>query len=134
MHAAKEIAQARLEGIVAVRAAKTPGRTEVGESPRAELAVDRLTFGARHLLVNGLQGIVDLWLGRVDGGLHPALGSALLAKMQLLDPAPLNLSELDNRLAFLAQIADHLCNDPGQIVHLLNHDLVNHCLRQPSAL
>src|SRR5687767_11228108 len=107
MHSAKEVAQTRFERIVAVRTPETAGRAEVGEGSRAELAVHRLAFGARHLLVNRLQKIVDLWLGGIDGGLDTALSCALLAEMQLLDPAPLDLCELDHRFAFLAQITHH---------------------------
>jgi hypothetical protein len=38
-----------------------------------------LAFRARHLLVNCLEEVVDLWLGRIDGRLDPAFRSALLA-------------------------------------------------------
>src|ERR1700694_2104199 len=68
----------------------------------------RLAFGAWHLLMDCLQKIVDLRLRRADGRLDAALRSALLAQMQLPDPAPLDLCELDHRFAILAQIANHL--------------------------
>jgi hypothetical protein len=58
-----------------------------------------------------LEKIVDLRLRRADGRLDPALGSALLTQMQLPDPAPLDLSELDHRFAILAQITNHLYHD-----------------------
>src|SRR5688500_1716119 len=58
-----------------------------------------------------LQKIVDLRLGRVDRRLDATLCSAFLAQMQLPDPAPLNLGELDHCFAFLAQIAYHLYDD-----------------------
>jgi len=40
------------------------------------------------------------------------LGCAFLAQMQQSHPAPLDFSELDYRFAILAQIADHLYDDP----------------------
>src|SRR6202022_192613 len=43
--------------------------------------------------------------------LDSPLGSALLAEMQLSDPAPLDLSELDHSVAILAQITNHLYHD-----------------------
>jgi hypothetical protein len=39
----------------------------------------RLALGARHLLMNCLEKIVDLGLRRADRRLDPALGSAFLA-------------------------------------------------------
>jgi hypothetical protein len=55
-----------------------------------------------------LEKVIDLRLRRPDGRLDATLGSTLLAQMQLPDPAPLDLRELDHRVAILAQIANHL--------------------------
>jgi hypothetical protein len=83
----------------------------------------RLALGALHLLVDRLQEIVDLGLGGGDGRLDASLGCAFLAQMQLSDPAPFDLSELDHSLAILAKIANHLY-----------HDLVNFGATQTAAL
>jgi hypothetical protein len=94
-----------------VGAAQSAGGAEIGERRRAERALDRLAFGDGHLLVNRLQEVVDLRLGRRDGRLDAALGCAFLAQMQLPHPAPLDLGELDYRFSILAQIANHLYDD-----------------------
>ena len=111
MDSPQQIAQARFESVVAVRAAETPGGAEISEGRRAEGALGRFALDARHLLVNRLQEIVDLRLRRSDRRLDSPLGCALLAQMQLPHPAPLDLGELDYRLAILAQIANHLYDD-----------------------
>ncbi len=61
--------------------------------------------------MNCLQEVVDLRLGRGDRRLDSAFGCAFFAEMQLPDPAPFNLSELDYSFAILAKIANHLYHD-----------------------
>jgi hypothetical protein len=111
VHSPQEIAQTDLERLVAVRAAEPARRAEIGKGRLAERALRRLALGSRHLLVQRLEEIVDLRLGRGERRLDSTLCCALLAEMQLSHPAPLDFSELDYSLAILAQIANHLYDD-----------------------
>src|ERR1700681_4962797 len=60
VHSPQEIAQTDLERLVAVRAAESAGRAEIGKGCLTERALRRLAFGSRHLLVKRLEKIVDL--------------------------------------------------------------------------
>jgi hypothetical protein len=92
-------------------AAEPAGGAKIRESRGTERTLHGLAFGARHLFMNSLEKIRDLWLRRADVCLDSTLGCALLAKMQLFNPTPLDFSELDYRFPILAQIADHLYDD-----------------------
>src|SRR3954470_8148813 len=111
VHSAEEITQTGLERLVAVRAPEPTRGAKIGETALAEGAHHRLALGGRHLLVNGLQEIVDLGLRRADHRLDAALRRALLAEMQLSHTAPHYLGERDDSFSLLAQITDHLYDD-----------------------
>src|ERR1041384_382434 len=107
MHPPQQIPQTVLEGFVTVCAAQSGGGAEIGQRSPAERALRGFTSRRCHLLVNGLQKVVDLRLCSGDGRLDAALSSALLAQMQLSHPAPFDFGELDYSFAILTQIANH---------------------------
>ena len=107
VNAAKEIAHALLEGIVAVRAAEPAGGSEIAESGGAERASRRVTLSGLHGLVNALKKVGDLRFrsGRVS--LDSALCGASLTEVQQANARALDLCELHYRIGFLANVADH---------------------------
>ena len=108
MHSAEQVAQAVLEGFVAMGATQTTSGPEISQSAATERALDGLAAWRCHLLMDRLQEVVDLGLRGGDGCLDAAFSSALLAQMQLSHPAPFDFRELDYSLAIFAQIANHL--------------------------
>src|SRR5260370_4548337 len=107
MNAAQQIAHALLECFVAVRAPEAASCSEIAEGGRAESAARGITLRRLHLLVHALEEIAHIGLCRSERGLYTSLSSAPLAEVEQPHSTSFDLSELDDSVRFLANIAHH---------------------------
>src|SRR6185503_11070369 len=110
LHAAQQLANARLEVRVAARAAPASRRAEVRHRRVAEAAARAVarTGRRRDLLMHGLQKLAQRMLRRRDGRLDTALRGASLAQMQLMHGVVLDLREMHDGVTLVAIIAEHV--------------------------
>ena len=108
MNSAQQITHALLERFVAMRASETACRPEIAESRRTESAARCIALRRLHLLVHALEEIAHIGLGRTERGFHPSLSGAPLAEVEQPHSTSLDLSELDDSVRFLANIAHHV--------------------------
>ena len=107
MNPAQQIAHALLERFVTMRASETARCSEIAEGGRTERAARGITLRRLHLLVHALEEIAHIGLGRSERGFHTSLSGAPLAEVEQPYSTSLDLSELDDSVRFLANIAHH---------------------------
>ena len=90
-----------------MRTAKAAGRAEVAEGGRAEGTARSVSLRRLHCLMYALKEVGDLRLGLRCAGFYPALCGAAFTEVQQADACALDLCQLNNRIRFLANIADH---------------------------
>ena len=91
-----------------MRASEAARRSEIAEGGRTESAARSITLRRLHLLVHALEEIAHVWLCRSERGFHPSLSGAALAEVEQPHSTSLDLSELDDSVRFLANIAHHV--------------------------
>src|SRR5689334_19453163 len=107
MDAPQQIAHSVLKGRVATRTPPPTCRTEIRHCRVTEHAPTAVHARERGLLMYCLKKIADRVLGRGHARLHTVLGGTPLAQVQQLDLAPFDSSELDDRVALSAAVAQH---------------------------
>jgi len=91
-----------------VRASEAARCSEIAEGGRTESAALGVTLRRLHLLVHALEEIAHIGLCRSECGLHTSFSSAPLAEVEQPHSTSLDLSELDDSVRFLANIAHHV--------------------------
>ncbi len=91
-----------------MRASETARCPEIAEGGRTKSAARCIALRRLHLLVHALEEIAHIGLGRTERGFHPSLSGAPLAEVEQPHSTSLDLSELDDSVRFLANIAHHV--------------------------